>query len=142
MRHEGTVNGCFRQDAAGGLLIAAKRRRRLHTAFLLRRACFGKRGGHHSSHSSYLRRAYGGQNDRPGRLKTGFPFWEFCAFLRLPFSNLYQISIDFHLLQSAFTAHFRPFCGKSTQVPFNEQLTTNFRPFQSRSVKPSQGKSR
>ena len=55
---------------------------------------------------------------------------------------LYQITIHSQVLQPGFTAHFSPFCGKLSQVPFYEQLTTNFVRFQSNPVKPGQTKSR
>jgi hypothetical protein len=73
----------------------------------------------------------------PPKLKRAFPF---CACLRLLFSNLYQISGHFHGLQPGFTAHFSPFPGKYAQVPFYEELTTNFARPQSNPVKPSQSK--
>ena len=113
--------------------MAAKRRIRFRQGLRLHRAWFAKDGARHSSHlshSSYLRMAGGG------------PPSEFCAFLRLFFSNLYQISRDFHGLQPGLTAPFSSFCGKLAQLPFSEQLTTFCWFCQSRLVKVSQGKSR
>ena len=113
--------------------MAAKRRIRFRQGLRLHRAWFAKDGARHSSHlshSSYLRMAGGG------------PPSEFCAFLRLFFSNLYQISRDFHGLQPGFTAHFARFGGKSAQVPSYEQLTTFFWSCQSNRVKVRQSKSR
>jgi hypothetical protein len=72
----------------------------------------------------------------------GWPGWEFCAFLWLDFSNLYQISRHLDGLQRGFTAHFGRSCGKMSQVPFNEQLTTFFLSCQSSSVKPGQTQSK
>jgi hypothetical protein len=41
----------------------------------------------------------------------------------------------------AFSAHFEPFRGKSTQVPFYEQFTLKTRLFQSSPIVSNQGKS-
>jgi hypothetical protein len=43
------------------------------------------------------------------RFGCGGQGWEFCAFLRRFFSNLYQISRHWDGLQPAFTAHFARF---------------------------------